>query len=113
MEEPEAALMLKNVQQYFTSNAIIVHPMLNSPPSAGREGVAASYRMLRCLTIGNKIEFHACAFDRVVVRKGVEHQVGLLDLTESLYLRFLPWSPKFNIRFLGELAVFDLCLESI
>lgn len=105
-EPRDAEVMLATVDKYFSPNAVIIHPMLNSPKEHGREGVKAAYKMLRVLTIGNKIDFHCCGWDRVVVRKGVEHQVGLLDLTESLTLRFLPlsekYNPVFNIRFLGE-----------
>lgn len=39
--------LLANVEKYFTEDAVIVHPMLNSPPASGREGVKAAYKMLR------------------------------------------------------------------
>lgn len=71
--------------------------MLNSPAGAGRDGVKAAYKMLRVLTIGNKIDFHvsrqarrrivtadprsshqAVGFDKVVTRKGTDRVTGLL-----------------------------------
>ncbi|KAM0792811.1 hypothetical protein ACM66B_002577 [Microbotryomycetes sp. NB124-2] len=103
--EPRSAdVILANVDKYFTKDAVIVHPLLNSVPRLGRDGLKSAYKMLRTLTIGNKIEFHAVAFDRVIVRHGKEKQVALLDLTEHLQLRFLPLpysvSPVLHIRFL-------------
>ncbi|KAK4056268.1 hypothetical protein OIO90_002711 [Microbotryomycetes sp. JL221] len=77
--EPRSAdVILANVDKYFTKDAIIVHPLLNSVPGLGREGVKSAYKMLRTLTIGNKIEFHTIGFDRIVVRKGKEKQTALL-----------------------------------
>lgn len=108
-EPRDADVMLATVDRYFSADARIIHPMLNSPSEHGKEGVKAAYKMLRVLTIGNKINFHCIGFDRVQVKKGVERQTGLLDLTESLTLRFLPlsdkYNPVFNIRFLGERKV--------
>lgn len=78
------------------------------------------------LTIGNKIDFHVVALDRIVVKKDVERTTALLgedgvpsqpkpeltiglalvDLTEHLQLRFLPvptsYNPWFHIRFLSK-----------
>ncbi|KAL8279239.1 hypothetical protein RQP46_008276 [Phenoliferia psychrophenolica] len=103
-EPRDARTILKHVDQYFAEDATIVHPMLNSPAKAGREGVKAAYKMLRVLTLNNHIDFHAVGFDRIVLRKGQEHQTGLIDLTESLQLRFLPLptslNPTLHIRFL-------------
>jgi hypothetical protein len=46
--EPRSAeTLLSNVDRYFTEDAVIIHPMLNSPAAAGREGVKAAYKMLR------------------------------------------------------------------
>lgn len=39
--------ILTNVEKYFHVEATIVHPMLNSPAGAGREGVKSAYKMLR------------------------------------------------------------------
>lgn len=89
--EPRSAdVILANVDKYFAKDAVLVHPMLNSVPNLGREGVKSAYKMLRTLTLGNRIEFHAVGFDRVVVRHGREHQTALIDLTEHLQLRFVP-----------------------
>ncbi len=52
--------------------------MLNSPAKAGREGLKAADKMLRVLTINNKITFHAVAFDKVVSKKGIQHQTALI-----------------------------------
>jgi hypothetical protein len=46
-EPRHATKMLEAVDTYFSPDAIIVHPMLNSPASQGREGVKAAYKMLR------------------------------------------------------------------
>ncbi|ORY90637.1 hypothetical protein BCR35DRAFT_274577 [Leucosporidium creatinivorum] len=103
-EPREADQLLANVDRYFTSDAVIVHPMLNSPSASGRAGVKAAYKMLRVLTIGNKVDFHVVALDRIVNKKNVEHTTALLDITEHLQLRFLPlptsYNPWFHIRFL-------------
>lgn len=116
--------ILLNVSKYFTSDARIIHPMLNSPSRAGKEGVLAAYKMLRVLTVNNKITFHTVAIGEVQEVKGVEYLVGLigmdsnsqassfkllesarreayrilflLDLTERLQLRFLPLPEAYN-----------------
>ncbi|KAM0746940.1 hypothetical protein T439DRAFT_318178 [Meredithblackwellia eburnea MCA 4105] len=103
-EPRDAPLILLNVDKYFSQDSVIVHPMLNSPAKAGREGVKSAYKMLRVLTYNNQITFHTVAFDRISRTKNAELQTGLLDLTEDLKLRFLPlpdsWNPTFHIRFL-------------
>ncbi|KAK4702535.1 hypothetical protein P7C70_g3687, partial [Phenoliferia sp. Uapishka_3] len=123
-EPRDARVILKAVDKYFSEDAVIVHPMLNSPANSGKEGVKAAYKMLRVLTLNNKITFHGVGFDRIVMRKGEEHQTGFigrrltsgqkigllranLDLSEAIQLRFLPlplaWSPVLNIRFIIRL----------
>lgn len=77
-EPRDADEMLAGVDKYFTTDAQIIHPMLNSPAESGRDGVKSAYKMLRVLTIGNKIDFHAVAFEKPVTRKGVERVIGLL-----------------------------------
>ena len=51
--------------------------------------------MLRVLTINNKIEFHAVAFDI----HDSTHQTCLMDLTEHLQLRLIPPMLRSTIRF--------------
>lgn len=87
-EPREAAVILANVDKYFTATASIIHPMFNSPKQAGREGLKAAYKMLRVLTINNKMEYHVVAFDNVVVRsvgetRAAPHQ-NRPDVTLSL-----------------------------
>jgi len=87
--------MLAAVDKYFTPDAQIVYPLLNSPRASGVEGVKAAYKMLRVLTYGNQIEFNVVAWDRIRNVKGVEHQSGFLDLVETLKFR-LPLPEKLN-----------------
>ncbi|SGY68853.1 BQ5605_C004g02924 [Microbotryum silenes-dioicae] len=128
-EPRESAKILASVDRYFSDDSVIVHPMLNSPRAQGKHGVKAAYRMLRALTLNNKIEYHAVAFEDVTKSKGGETRACLigefgptcgahieplppslnytspsLDLTEHLQLRFLPVpearNPVFHVRFL-------------
>lgn len=46
-ETTVSADVLRAVDRYFTQDATIVHPMLNSPQSSGRDGVKAAYKMLK------------------------------------------------------------------
>lgn len=119
--EPKSSReILVNVSKYFTDDARIIHPMLNSPARAGKEGVLAAYKMLRVFTVNNKLTFHTVSFGEVQDVKGVEYLVGLigqlalnvsaiirshreayrvlilLDLTERLQLRFLPLPTSYN-----------------
>lgn len=96
VEPRESAEIQANIDRYFTPSANIIHPMFNSPKEAGREGLKAGYKMLRVLTINNKMIYHAVAFDHVVTRKGLEHQVAMIDATEQLQLRFLPLPASLN-----------------
>ncbi|KDE08673.1 hypothetical protein, variant [Microbotryum lychnidis-dioicae p1A1 Lamole] len=103
-EPRESAKILASVDRYFSDDSVIVHPMLNSPRAQGKHGVKAAYRMLRALTLNNKIEYHAVAFEDVTKSKGGETRACLIDLTEHLQLRFLPVpearNPVFHVRFL-------------
>lgn len=95
----DAKEILAGVDKYFAKDAIIVHPMLNSPASSGREGVKAAYKMLRVLTLNQKvrpvqgpeelrvadgllfaaqIQFNAIGFDRIVMRQGQECRTALI-----------------------------------
>lgn len=88
--------MLNAVEKYFTQDATLVYPLLNSPKGSGREGVKSAYKMLRVLTYGNKINFDVVAFDRIKSIKGVEHMSGYLDLTETLKFRTVPLPEGLN-----------------
>ncbi|SCV72515.1 BQ2448_4052 [Microbotryum intermedium] len=103
-EPRESAKILASVDRYFSDDSVIVHPMLNSPRAQRKDGVKAAYRMLRALTLNNRIEFHAVAFGEVSKKKGGETQACLIDLTEHLQLRFLPLpearNPVMRVRFL-------------
>jgi len=88
--------MLAAVDKYFTADATLVYPLLNSPKGSGREGVKSAYKMLRVLTYGNKINFDVVAFDRIKSIKGTEFMSGYLDLTESLKFRTVPLPERFN-----------------
>ena len=57
------------------------------------------------------MEFHAIGFDREVTRKGVLHQTGLIDCTEHLRLRFIPFSPVFSPRFLVRVDLVKVSME--
>ncbi|GAA6012543.1 hypothetical protein JCM10207_009035 [Rhodosporidiobolus poonsookiae] len=106
-EPASAEAMLAAVDKYFTPDAQIVYPVFNSPKASGREGVKAGYKMLRVLSYGNKIEFHAVAFDQVTVEKGLERMKGFLDFTEHLKVRFFPvpdsYNPWFHFRFITRI----------
>ncbi|GAA5893380.1 hypothetical protein JCM5296_004861 [Sporobolomyces johnsonii] len=126
-EPAKASDMLSAVDKYFASDSQIIYPLLNSPKGAGIEGVKSAYKMLRVLTYDNKaslrwaplaripnpdctstqIDFHVVAFDRITVKKGVEYQSGVLDLTEHLKFKFIPlpdrFNPTFHIRFISRI----------
>ncbi|GAA5938933.1 hypothetical protein JCM1841_002611 [Sporobolomyces salmonicolor] len=106
-EPAKASDMLNAVDRYFASDAQIVYPLLNSPKRAGIEGIKSVYKMLRVLTYDNKLDFHVVAFDRINVKKGIEYQSGLLDMTEHLKFKFLPipdrFNPTFHIRFITRI----------
>ncbi|GAA5885003.1 hypothetical protein JCM6882_007188 [Rhodosporidiobolus microsporus] len=105
--EPERGSDLVNsVEKYFAPNAQIIYPLFNSPRGSGIEGVKAGYQMLRTLTYGNNVDFHAVAFDRIEVdKKGVERQTGFIDFTENLKIRVLPdrINPWFHFRFITRI----------
>jgi hypothetical protein len=88
VEPDEAATILRNVEANYSRDAILIHPMLNSPPSLGKEGVKSAFECLRLLTIGNKLCFHSVAFDETESDQG--RITALIDLTESLTLRPIP-----------------------
>ncbi|GAA5982631.1 hypothetical protein JCM5350_002127 [Sporobolomyces pararoseus] len=106
VESEKSVDMLAAVDKYFTQDAQIVYPLLNSPRASGIEGVKSAYKMLRVLTYGNSIEFNVVAWDRIKSTKGVETQSGFLDLVETLKFRLpLPerLNPSFSIRFLTRI----------
>ncbi|GAA5856825.1 hypothetical protein JCM3766R1_004392 [Sporobolomyces carnicolor] len=90
VESERSVDILAAVDRYFARDAQIVYPLLNSPRSAGVEGVKAAYKMLRVLTYDNSIDFNATCWDRIRVVKGVEYQTGLLDVVETLKFRLVP-----------------------
>ncbi|GAA5982559.1 hypothetical protein JCM11641_002582 [Rhodosporidiobolus odoratus] len=105
-EPSNANEMLQAVDQYFSPDSQIIYPLFNSPKASGIEGVKAAYKMLRVLTYGNSVDFHAIGFDRIYVEKGVEKQRGIIDFTEHLKFKFpLPekLNPWFHVRFLTRL----------
>ncbi|BGP13380.1 hypothetical protein JCM10213v2_001299 [Rhodosporidiobolus nylandii] len=95
-ESPNANEILAAVDKYFAPDAQIIYPLFNSPKASGIEGVKAGYKMLRVLTYGQKVEFHAVGFDRIHVEKGIEKMKGFIDFTEHLKLSFFPVPDKLN-----------------
>ncbi|GAA5831133.1 hypothetical protein JCM11251_005156 [Rhodosporidiobolus azoricus] len=104
-ELPRGIDLVNSVEKYFTPDAQIVYPLFNSPKASGIEGVKAAYQMLRTLTYGQHVEFHAVAFDRIETDKGIERLKGFLDFTEHLKIRILPdrVNPWFHFRFITRI----------
>jgi len=92
----DASEIARNVDIYFTDDAYIEHPMLNQPPGTGKEGLKNIYTMLRCLTMGNRIEFHSVAWGKSDKK---DDRRAFIELTEHLRLRFFPW-PVLHLRFI-------------
>lgn len=63
------------------------------------------------LTYDNRMEFHAVGFDKEIIRKGIPHQTGLIDCTEHLRLRFIPFSPVFSPRFLVRIDLVKVNMD--
>ncbi|KAG0152127.1 hypothetical protein CROQUDRAFT_650179 [Cronartium quercuum f. sp. fusiforme G11] len=97
-EPYEASVIAKNVEKYFTPDAYILHPILKQPQTAqSRDDLVGIYKMLRVMTINNKIEFHSVMFNEDMTR-------GALDLTEYLNVR---WNPLLSSNVLpARLLVF-------
>ncbi|KAH9810976.1 hypothetical protein DFH28DRAFT_1063814 [Melampsora americana] len=91
-EPYEASTIAKNVEKYFTRDAYILHPAFNQPhTSNGRDDLVGIYKMLRVLTIDNKIEFHAVMFNEDMTQ-------GTIELTEYVTMRWSPISRYFSRR---------------
>lgn len=84
-EPYEASIIASNVRKYFTTDATIEHPVLNQPASVnGRDDLEGIYKMLRVMTVNNKIDFHAVMFNEDMTQ-------GAIDLTEWINFRWNPF----------------------
>ncbi|KAG0141080.1 hypothetical protein CROQUDRAFT_664311 [Cronartium quercuum f. sp. fusiforme G11] len=83
-EPYEASVLAKNVDKYFSDNAILLHPFLNQPNRLrSKENIKGIYKIFRVFTINNKIDFHAVMFNEDKTQAAIE-------LTEYLELRLFP-----------------------
>ncbi|KAG0146522.1 hypothetical protein CROQUDRAFT_657340 [Cronartium quercuum f. sp. fusiforme G11] len=100
-EPHDAAEIARNVEKYFTEDAIILHPALDLPRTPNsRDHIMGIYKWFRVNTINQKIWFNSVAFNE-------DFTICHIDLTEDLYLRNIPLisQKKFSGRLLVTLEL--------
>ncbi|KAH9819224.1 hypothetical protein DFH28DRAFT_68411 [Melampsora americana] len=85
LTEPDAATEIaKNIEKFFTKDAIIQHPVveLARGPNS-RDHLIGLYKIFRMFTIDQKILFHSVMFNEDLTSCAI-------DLTEHFHLRNIP-----------------------